>query len=413
MDGIISCKDYAAIAKENMKKKILETGENLNLIVIQVGSYPASNAYINGKKKDCEEVGIDIEVKKFNEDVTLKQMEMFIKSEQEKYDGVIVQLPLPGHLDPEKISNMIDPSKDVDGFRRDSLFDCCTPKGIIDWMEFNNIKIEGTEITVIGRSKTVGKPLANMLIDRGATVTSCNSHTDFVCAHTINIPIVISCVGKPKYFDSFHFIGADLVIDVGINRDENGKLCGDVDSSSVDEYTYVTPVPGGVGLLTRVALLQNVAKSHELSKHRDIVFTAEDTKRLLTCNNKENDKMIANNKFNIGDIVYATARFPFKHECPVCEGKGTFEHNGYNVKCGYCCGSGQLHRSHRYVLKPVPVEVKKVIVSFGEDSKSVKYRVHCDEKNIKNRAEEMLFKTLEEAQAYCELVNGEETEKVE
>ena len=165
----------------------------------------------------------------------------------------------------EPIPNICE-EKDVDGFRRDSFFKPCTPKGIMDWLDFNNYDLEGKNITVIGRSKIVGKPLVNLLIDRGATVTCCNSKTKDLRQHTCNADVVISAVGKPKFLDSSYFTNTELVIDVGINRDENDKLCGDVDHEEVTstlKNIYVTPVPKGVGRLTTLALVENTIKAYK------------------------------------------------------------------------------------------------------------------------------------------------------
>lgn len=152
----------------------------------------------------------------------------------------------------------------------DSKFDCCTPKGIIDWLYFNGYDVCGKNVVVLGRSEIVGKPLVNMLIDRGATVTCCNSHTDYGYEMQItnnDADVIVSAIGKAKFLD-WENIGSDceIVVDVGINRDDAGKLCGDVNRESVEKLcpdTYVTPVPGGVGLLTRVSLLKNVVEAHE------------------------------------------------------------------------------------------------------------------------------------------------------
>ena len=204
-------------------------------------------------------------------------------------DGIIVQLPLPKHINVEHVKNAIPKEKDVDGFRLDSKFDCCTPKGIIDWLYFNGYDVCGKNVVVLGRSEIVGKPLVNMLIDRGATVTCCNSHTDYGYEMQISnndADVIVSAIGKAKFLD-WADIGSDceIVVDVGINRDDAGKLCGDVNRESVEKLrpdTYVTPVPGGVGLLTRVSLLKNVVEAHENGYTENAV---EDAISLLRKNN--------------------------------------------------------------------------------------------------------------------------------
>ena len=168
----------------------------------------------------------------------------------------------------DELLDNIAPNKDVDGFRKDSCFESCTPKGIIDWLKYNNYDLTGKQVTVLGRSKIVGKPLVNMLIDRGSTVISCNSHTENIEKYTQGSDLVISAVGKANLF-CCEMPENGIVVDVGINHDIDGKLCGDVNRKYVEnniKNTYVTSVPGGVGLLTRVALLDNVIKACETRK---------------------------------------------------------------------------------------------------------------------------------------------------
>ena len=261
---MISCKDYVTYAKGELKEKIKKLKTKPRLVVFQVDDNPASNSYIKGKRKDCEEVGIEFIHKRINSDIVSQtEFEDMISSESAdpKVNGIIIQLPIPKEYDLESLKKCIFHSKDVDGFRIASKFKSCTPKGIIDWLEFNEINLQGKDVVVIGRSDIVGKPLVNMFIEKGATVTCCNSKTENIKYYTRNADIVVSAIGKPKYFDSKYFKQGQIIIDVGINRDENEKLCGDVDSKYIYD-SYVTPVPGGVGLLTRVALLQNVYMSY-------------------------------------------------------------------------------------------------------------------------------------------------------
>lgn len=265
---IVSCKKYVEIQKILLKSKISNFKNTPHLCVIQVGDDPASNTYIKNKKKVADELGIVCEHIHVEEDSTQKELERLIKEQDMKHnvDGIIIQLPIPDKYNVEELQKCISPEKDVDGFRADSCFKPCTPKGIIDWLKFNDCDLKGTDVTVLGRSKIVGKPLVNMLIDEGATVTCCNSHTKSVGFHTMTSNIVISAVGKPKHF-KYHFSGGQIIVDVGINRDENNKLCGDIDVDFVKEkYSeiYVTPVPGGVGLLTTITLMKNVVDAYEL-----------------------------------------------------------------------------------------------------------------------------------------------------
>ena len=270
MEGadMISCKEYAQHKKEELKARVNAMDRKPCLVVVQIGNDSASNSYIKGKKTDCEFVGIKIDHWQLHDSCTTKGVIDLIKgmNEDDNVSGIIVQLPIPKHLDEEVILNSIAVEKDVDGFRRDSCFKPCTPKGIIDWFDYNNYELEGVNAVVAGRSKIVGKPLVNMLIDRGATVTCIHSKTRNKPHYSWGAELFISAIGKPNYWDYDDFGGAEVIVDVGINRDENGKLCGDVykvDFDNLDPYTYVTPVPNGVGLLTRVALLENVVTSAE------------------------------------------------------------------------------------------------------------------------------------------------------
>ena len=273
-----SCKDYVKTVKDNLKNEIAALDKQPTLVVIQVDDDPASTSYIKGKKKDCEEVGIKLIHIKVDSN-NCSQRELCELIEEFDYDftvhGIIIQLPIPEKYNVEELQKCISPEKDVDGFRVDSNHKPCTPKGIIDWLKHNNYDFVGKDCVVIGRSKIVGKPLVNMLIDEGATVTCCNSHTSLFAKLRLlkNADAVFSAIGKPKYFKCDDFvkpvIGNDLevIVDVGINRDENGKLCGDIDNTDFEKVfpeTYVTPVPGSVGLLTRVTLLTNTMDAYHM-----------------------------------------------------------------------------------------------------------------------------------------------------
>jgi methylenetetrahydrofolate dehydrogenase (NADP+)/methenyltetrahydrofolate cyclohydrolase len=268
---LVSCKDYVQIQKDILREKVKTFKRKPKLVVVQVDHDKASNSYVNGKRNDSAEIGVifehvEIDSEKYsNEDLVEKLNEL---NADDNVDGIIVQLPIPDKYNVEELQKCISPNKDVDGFRLDSCFKSCTPKGIIDWLKYNSYNLIGKVVVVLGRSKIVGKPLINMLIDEGATVICCNSHTEFIWKYTRKADLVISAIGKPKHFDFSNFdVYCEIIVDVGINRDENGKLCGDIDSTYFDKYlpnTYVTPVPNGVGLLTRTSLMQNVIEAYEL-----------------------------------------------------------------------------------------------------------------------------------------------------
>ena len=263
-----SCLDYVEKRIEEIKNQVSKMDRKPKLVVIQIGNDKASSSYINSKKKLCEKIGLEfkhVHIENY-EDIPEKEMLLILLDESidSTVDGIILQLPIPDKYDLDVLQKAIFTDKDVDGFRESSDFTPCTPKGIMDWLDFNNYNLEGKNVTVIGRSKIVGKPLVNLLIDRGATVTCCNSKTKDLRQYTCNADLVISAVGKAKFLDSSYFTNTELVIDVGINRDENGKLCGDVcyqEVTSSLENIYVTPVPGGVGKLTVLALIENTVNA--------------------------------------------------------------------------------------------------------------------------------------------------------
>ena len=264
--------DYFEKRKEELKKEVHKMTKKPSLSVIQIGENRASSSYINSKKKLCEEIDVNfkhIHIKNY-EDITEKEILLTIIDESidSNVDGIILQLPIPDKYNVERLQKAIYLNKDVDGFGKNSNFTPCTPKGIIDWLDYNNYELEGKNVTVIGRSKIVGRPLVDILIDRGATVTCCNSKTKDLRQHTYNADVVISAVGKAKFLDSSYFTNTELVIDVGINRDENGKLCGDVNYEEVInklKNIYVTPVPNGIGKLTVLSLIENTIKAYKNS----------------------------------------------------------------------------------------------------------------------------------------------------
>ena len=248
-------KDYVKELKIQYKERIAILGDAPKLAIIQVGNVEASNRYIKNKVKDCEEVGIIADVYQYPEDITEYELCEAMKLDQEHYDGVIVQLPLPPHIREKAVVAAIDPEKDVDGFHVDSPYPPATPGGIMMYLKHCNFDLVGKDVVIIGRSNIVGKPLARLMTDADATVTLCHSKSK-LSRHLYNTDLIVTAVGKP-YFLNCYPIHVP-VIDVGINFDENGKLVGDCFNT---EGRDVTPVPGGVGLLTRCALLDNVIEA--------------------------------------------------------------------------------------------------------------------------------------------------------
>lgn len=254
---MIDCKKYADEILDGI------TGRG-HLAVISVGSDPASMSYIKGKRKDCERVGFGFTHYPFPEDVNMESIVHTINLLNNNPDitGIIVQLPLPDHLDAEAIVGSVAREKDVDGFRPNSPYKPCTPEGIVFILKKELGALSGKHAVIIGRGKLVGKPLRKMLLDEDMTVSICHSKSvkGDIYALTCHADAVIVAVGKPKVM-GFAFLKDDcVVIDCGVNRDENGKLCGDIGYCNSDRRT---PVPGGVGLLTRAMLMQHVERKTE------------------------------------------------------------------------------------------------------------------------------------------------------
>lgn len=235
------------------------------LAIFQVGNVEASNRYVKNKIKDCEEIGIKGEWYHFPAEITTEELEFEIKAMAPFGDGLIVQLPLPAHIDVERIKLAIPPEIDVDGFHPMSEFEPCTPKGIMMFLEDCGFPLEGAHVAIIGRSEIVGKPLAKMMTDANATVTLCHSKTKDLDKVLDMADLIVCAVGKTGFLDASK--RETPIIDVGINFDKNGKLCGDCYNT---EEACVTPVPGGVGLLTRAALMTNVLISVRKKKIREL-----------------------------------------------------------------------------------------------------------------------------------------------
>jgi len=272
MANIIDGKAISLQIKDEVKAKtarLKEAGIEVCLAVIQVGTDPASSVYVGNKKKACEYCGIRSESYELPEETTEDELIGLIErlNSDTAVNGILVQLPLPSHINEDRVIMTIDPSKDVDGFSVNSVgalcigrkgFRSCTPAGIIELLKRSNIEITGKECVVIGRSNIVGKPMALMMLQENATVTIAHSKTADLKSVAKRADILIVAVGKPKMITSEYVKDGAVVIDVGIHRNENNKLCGDVDYDDVfDKCSYITPVPGGVGPMTIAMLMYN------------------------------------------------------------------------------------------------------------------------------------------------------------
>ncbi len=272
MYQIIDGKRISQEIKDELKERIASMkaqGVERCLAVIQVGNDPASSTYVNNKKKACEYIGIKSLAYELPE--TAKEEELLELIGQlngrEDVNGILVQLPLPEHIDEDKILLAIDPGKDVDGFHPVNVgnlsigrpgYVSCTPAGVIQLLKRSGIEIAGKECVVLGRSNIVGKPMAMLLLRENGTVTVCHSRTRNLQDITRRADILVAAVGKPKFITADYVKEGAVVIDVGIHRNENNRLCGDVDFDSVAPRTLaITPVPGGVGPMTIAMLMKN------------------------------------------------------------------------------------------------------------------------------------------------------------
>lgn len=262
-------KDELKAEVENLKSK----GKEICLAVIQVGNDPASSVYVNNKKKACAYIGIESEAYELEESTTEADLLKLIDrlNHSEDVNGILVQLPLPAHIDEDKIIRAISPDKDVDGFHPVSVgklwigekgFLSCTPAGIIQLLKRSGITIDGKECVVVGRSNIVGKPMAALLLRENATVTVAHSHTKDLKEITKRADILIVAIGKRQFIHTDYVKEGAVVIDVGMHRDENNKLCGDVAFDEVESVaSAITPVPGGVGPMTIAMLMNNCVET--------------------------------------------------------------------------------------------------------------------------------------------------------
>ncbi len=282
MAKIIDGKAVSAAVKQTVKTEVealKQQGIAVGLAVIIVGDNPASRTYVNNKKKACAEAGIVSEEYALPESTTQAQLLDLIDTlnKKDSIHGILCQLPLPKHLDEKAVIAAISPEKDVDAFHAvnvghimigDYSFLPCTPAGIMEMLKYYDIPIAGKECVVIGRSNIVGKPMAMLLLQQNGTVTVCHSKTVNLAAVTARADILVAAVGIPKFVTADMVKDGAVVIDVGMDRDENGKLCGDVDFDAVEpKASYITPVPGGVGPMTIATLLKNTVTAARARLH--------------------------------------------------------------------------------------------------------------------------------------------------
>ncbi|MBO4748750.1 MAG: bifunctional methylenetetrahydrofolate dehydrogenase/methenyltetrahydrofolate cyclohydrolase FolD [Lachnospiraceae bacterium] len=279
MTQIIDGKAISTQIKDELKEQVAEmkaNGITLCLAVIQVGADPASCVYVRNKKKACEYIGIESLSYELPEETTEEELLALIQELNARKDvnGILVQLPLPKGLNEEKILDAIDPLKDVDGFHPMNVgnlsigrkgFVSCTPAGVIQLLKRSGIEIAGKECVVIGRSNIVGKPMGMLLLRENGTVTTAHSRTKNLQEVTKRADILVAAVGKPRMITADYVKEGAVVIDVGIHRNEDNKLCGDVDYESVaPKCSAITPVPGGVGPMTIAMLMKNCVESYSL-----------------------------------------------------------------------------------------------------------------------------------------------------
>ena len=274
---IISGKEISVKIKDQLKEevsKIKETYPRLpKLVVILVGDNQASQTYVRNKERGCQYIGIESEI--LRHDASFSEIELLQEindlNNDDTVDGILVQLPLPQHINEEKVLDAIVPSKDVDGFHPENVAKLflgqhslvpCTPKGMMVLLEEINYDLAGKEVVIVGRSNIVGKPVALLCLQKNATVTIAHSQTKDLKAVCSRADVLIAAIGKPKFFNHEYVKDGAVVLDVGINRDENNKLCGDVDFDDVkDKVSAITPVPGGSGPKTITMLMKNTIEA--------------------------------------------------------------------------------------------------------------------------------------------------------
>ena len=279
MANIIDGKQISKYIKEELKAEVASLaaqGRKCCLAVIQVGNDPASSVYVGNKKKACAYVGIESLAYELPEETTEEELLTIIDklNKDANVHGILCQLPLPKHINEDHVIKAISPKKDVDGFHPQNVgalvigekgFVSCTPAGIIQLLKRSNIEMDGKHCVVVGRSNIVGKPMSLLMLRENATVTICHSHTKNLKEICKEADILIVAIGKPQFIDKEYVKDGAVVIDVGIHRDENNKLCGDVKYDEVEPIaSYITPVPGGVGPMTIAMLMHNCVEAMKL-----------------------------------------------------------------------------------------------------------------------------------------------------
>ena len=284
MAQAIDCKAIREKILNEVKEEVATLPTQPHLAVVIVGNDKASHTYVKNKEKTCEQVGIKSSVTMLREDIPQIALDTVINqlNNDENVHGILLQLPLPKHLDEQRAIDLIDAKRDVDGLtvanaglvalgRLDEAIIPCTPSGVIRMFDEIGYDLEGKTVTIIGRSNLFGKPMSQLCLSRNATVKMCHSRTEELHNELDFQDVVISAIGKPKFLDNTHLSYNDVLVDVGINRDENGKLCGDIDIEdvlSIEEEApkYYTPVPGGIGTITTAMLMKNVIKAYKMQK---------------------------------------------------------------------------------------------------------------------------------------------------
>ena len=275
IDGKVIAAEIRAELKARTQAFEEKYGKKIGLAVVLIGNDPASQVYVRNKVKACEEAGIRSFRHDLPEETTQRQAEELVSAlaEDENVHGILVQLPLPRGLDEKQLLSLIPPAKDVDGFLAENIGRlalkeegtvACTPLGVMEMLSRSNIPVAGKRAVVVGRSNIVGRPMALLLLNADATVTVCHSKTKDLLEECRRADILVAAIGKPKFITADMVKEGAVVIDVGMDRDENGKLCGDVDFENVKEKaSAITPVPGGVGPMTIAMLLKNTCDAAE------------------------------------------------------------------------------------------------------------------------------------------------------